>query len=112
MSEKMRIEDYKNETSTRKKIVCFDPTIHAGHIMTALTILVCSIGAWYNMKEQVNMIKSQSETQQAQINKLFANEEEIEKQIHTDIEKLQDENKQWFMRLDDKLDRKMDKKGM
>ena len=58
------------------------------------------------------MIKSQSETQQAQINKLFANEEEIEKQIHTDIEKLQDENKQWFMRLDDKLDRKMDKKGM
>lgn len=105
------LDDYKDNSSIRKKIFCFDPTIHAGHILTAITILFCSLSAWYNMRAQVDAIKTAQEKQQIQIDKIFSDSQLIQKDIHIDIQKLQDDNRQWFMRLDDKLDHKADKKG-
>lgn len=37
----------------------YDGTIHAGHILTALTIAVCTSGAWFTMQEQLAHVRYQ-----------------------------------------------------
>lgn len=113
MPQEFKVEEpyYQKGQVKHKPILRFDPTIHAGHVMTAITILFCSVGAWYNMREQVDAIKSSQDRQQTQIDRIISSEDANQKWIALEIEKMRDDNKQWFMRLDDKLDRKMDKKG-
>lgn len=105
------IRNHHESENFRKRIVTFDPTIHAGHIMTAVTILVCSITAWYNMREDIALLKKTQEQQAAQIAEITRESSDKGKDIYTVINKLRDESNQWFIRLDDKLDKKVDKKG-
>jgi predicted transcriptional regulator len=35
----------------------YDPVIHLGHILTAVSFIVFGIGAWYGIKSDVNVIQ-------------------------------------------------------
>ena len=99
----------------------FDPTIHAGHLLTAITIIFCSIGAWYDMKSSVTLIKEENARQDKRIEELSIIQKEESEQMNDSINalalmnkqemtKMRDDMNQWFMRLSDKLDTKADKR--
>ena len=93
------------DSSTINKKLWFgiDPTIHAGHILTAVTIVFCSLGAWYNLTSTVASLKEDALRQEKRIDK-------IEAATSGEVIKMRDDMNVWFMRIDDKLDKKMDKK--
>lgn len=99
----------------------FDPTIHAGHIITVITIIFCSIGAWYDMRSSVATIKEVNAQQDKELSDLRGSQEKQNDQISQDINALAAMNRQdmikireemniWFMRLSDKIDMKADKR--
>lgn len=89
--------------------------------MTAVTIIFCSLGAWYDMKSSVYIVKEENVRQAAQIEKVDTErkqkEQSLGEQILTsgaiqnqNVTKLRDDMNQWFIRINDKLDTKQDKR--
>jgi hypothetical protein len=99
----------------------FDPTIHAGHIVTAMTMIFCAVGTYYGMKGEIDLlkventqrekdiaaIKSESATNAAAMNGKIDAIVSVQRQ---EVGQLRDDMKSWFMNLDQKLDRKADKR--
>ena len=123
--EKLILDDKYSEQPEAKANakIRFDGTINTGHIFTIVAIIMCSIGAWYDVKTTVASQKVSIEHDETQIEK--DNKESMErdaaiqlliasnqKDNHQEIAGLRTEMNQWFMRLDEKLDKKADKKGM
>lgn len=105
----------------QKRMLEFDPTIHAGHVLTVLTIIFCSIGAWYDMRSSVAMVKEESARQEKELSTLRTQQKENVDRINDsinalalmgrqDTSKMRDDMNNWFMRLNDKLDTKADKR--
>ena len=99
----------------------FDPTIHAGHVMTAITIIVCTIGAWYGVKSDIATLTSENASRKSEIAEVRAdakmrdkeNDEKFDALLQRQeiqVSKLRDDMNNWFMNLDQKLDRKADKR--
>lgn len=107
--------------SQEHRWLAFDPTIHAGHLITAITIAACTLGAWYGMKGDIEMLKNENIQREKEIsvNKSEAVSANTAMQNKIDglvqvqrqeVGKLRDDMNQWFMNLDQKLDRKADKR--
>ncbi|WP_435007975.1 hypothetical protein P12x_005241 [Tundrisphaera lichenicola] len=99
----------------------FDPTIHAGHLITAATIIFCSIGAWYGVQADISTLKDENKDRKTEIVEVKAAAKEREKATEQKFDKLveaqqqgigklRDDMNSWFMNLDQKLDRKADKR--
>ena len=99
----------------------FDPTIHAGHVLTALTIILCSIGAWYNITTSIVVLKDENARQEVRMTKIEDDSKTKFNEIQSNLSaassdqrnqlvKIRDDMNSWFIRLDDKLDKKVDKK--
>jgi hypothetical protein len=103
------------------KWLAFDPTIHAGHLVTAVTILCCTLGAWYGMEQRLAILEKQDGQREKDIAAIKADAAQTNAAIQGKIDglvqvqreevgKLRDDMNQWFLNLDQKLDRKADKK--
>lgn len=112
-----KVEDIKKS----RKMFEFDPTIHAGHILTVLTIIFCTIGAWYDMKSSLIVVKEENSRQEKEISEIRQDQKDQTQAVNESISalalmnrqemvKMRDDMNQWFMRLSDKLDAKADKK--
>ena len=99
----------------------FDPTIHAGHIITAVTVAFCAVGSWYSLQGDISSLKSSDAAQTKRIDyveeKNETNRRETDQKIEALVKdsnqaliKLRDDMNGWFMALDQKLDRKADKR--
>jgi hypothetical protein len=100
----------------------FDPTIHAGHVLTAATIVFCSMGAWYNITTSILSLKEENSRQEVRMNKIEDESKvkfsEIQSNLtaasiaqHQELISIREDINKWFTRLDDKLDRKADKRN-
>ena len=103
------------------KYFAFDPTIHAGHLITAVTILCCTLGAWYGMDSRITVLERQDVQKEKEIAEVKADAASSSKDMNSKIDvivsvqreevsNLRNDMKSWFMSLDQKLDRKADKK--
>lgn len=103
------------------RMFAFDPTIHAGHLLTVFTIIFCSIGAWYDVKSSVALLKEENFRQEKEISQLRNDQKEQTEKFsesvnalalmsRQDITKMRDDMNTWFMRISDKLEAKQDKK--
>lgn len=108
-------------TEERKKYLSFDPTIHAGHVVTAITILFCAVGTYFGVQNdiaQLKLVDKAHDSRLADIEKHATDERErtdrkfdslVQENNHA-LSKLRDDMNNWFMTLNDKLDRKADKR--
>ena len=98
----------------------FDPTIHAGHVMTAGTIVICAIASWMSVQHDITDLKKGAAVRDQRITKAEERTESTRRESYDKIdrltesnnatlEKLRDDMNSWFMLLNDKLDRKADK---
>ncbi|OWK42210.1 hypothetical protein [Fimbriiglobus ruber] len=103
------------------KWLSFDPTIHAGHLITACSIIVCTLGMWYGMVGDINILKLQNIQREKEIAEVKAEAAATNSAVQGKIDalvqvqrqevgKLRDDMNGWFMNLDQKLDRKADKR--
>lgn len=108
-------------TEEGNKWLAFDPTIHAGHLITAFSIIACTLGAWYGMKTDIEMLKTENTQREKDIAAIKAEAANTNNATQTKIDglvqvqrqevgKLRDDMNAWFMNLDAKLDRKADKR--
>ena len=99
----------------------FDPTIHAGHVMTAITIIICTVGAWYGVKSDIATLTTENANRKMEIAEVLAdakvrdkeNDAKFENLVQAqrgEVGKLRDDMNNWFLNLDQKLDRKADKR--
>jgi hypothetical protein len=104
-----------------RRWLSFDPTIHAGHLVTAASIIICTCGMWYGVVGDINILKLQNLQREKDIEAIkadsLANSTIVNNKIdglvqiqRQEVGKLRDDMNQWFMNLDQKLDRKADKK--
>lgn len=103
------------------RMFSFDPTIHAGHVLTILTIIFCSVGAWYDVKSSVALLKEENFRQEKEISEVRDDQkvqtQELTENVNAlalmnrqDMNKMRDDMNAWFMRISDKLEMKQDKK--
>ena len=108
-------------TDEPRRWLSFDPTIHAGHVMTAVTILICATASWYGVQSDIKQLKDADTVQVKRLDKVEQDEkdnrQEVDRKINDLIKdnnqalaKLRDDMNGWFMALNDKLDRKADKR--
>jgi hypothetical protein len=101
----------KNEN---KWIPRFDPTVHLGHLINFVGIIF-GVGMIYAyLLSDVRALKDENIRQDRYIEKIeITNQESVSKLAdlqRPDLEKLRDDMNAWFMKLNDKLDSKQDKK--
>ncbi len=105
----------------RKGWFSFDPTIHAGHVMTALTIVACTVGGYIAIVSDINFLKQENDhrkleireetdARRADIVEVKANATELAKSVNSQYEGLRKDMNSWFMALYDKIDQKADKR--
>lgn len=105
----------------RGNIISFDSTLNFGHVLTVVSIIGCSFGAWYDVKSTIakqQMQIDENSTKIERYNEEAINRDKVTQQTFLDnqkeqrqeMAKLRDDMNNWFMKLDDKLDRKADKK--
>ena len=99
----------------------FDPTIHAGHIFIAAGIIASSIGMYYAVKSDITTLISENVSRKLEIAEIRADAKNHEaadsvkfdyvvQMQRNEVAKLRDDMNNWFMNLDQKLDRKADKR--
>ena len=104
-----------------QKWFSFDPTIHAGHIFIAAGIIASSIGMYYGVKSDITTLISENTSRKQEIAEVRADAKSRDKENdakfdslvqvqRSEVSKLRDDMNQWFMNLDQKLDRKADKR--
>lgn len=107
--------------TSKPRIFKYDGTIHAGHLLTILTIIVCTIGAWMQIKSDVAVLDHRSNEQESRLRDERTDREDADKDMELkiaavigaqrqEINKLRDDMNAWFMRLNDKVDIKEDKR--
>ena len=84
----------------------FDNTIHAGHVLTAVTIAACTAGAWFSMEADIRYLKDYKDRQQQEIAELRNQVARQGEDARAQIADLRKEMLDWFRRLDDKLEKK------
>lgn len=92
----------------------FDPTVHLGHLINFVGIIF-GVGMIYAyLLSDIRALKDENIRQDHYIEKIEAtNQESVSKLAdlqRRDLEKLRDDMNAWFMKLNDKLDSKQDKK--
>ncbi len=108
-------------SNNSRRWLSFDPTIHAGHVMTALTIAVSAAGIWFGMQNTISnhdaSIRHHSQRMDTIDARAAAERERTDRKFdtlvqdnNTALSKLRDDMQGWFMALSDKLDRKADKR--
>jgi hypothetical protein len=85
--------------TSRNRFIRFSPTINSGHIGIAATMIF----AWSQMRSDVNHLLSENDTRKTEIASLNTS-------VHGDIEKMEGRLSLRFDRIEDKLDKKADKK--
>jgi hypothetical protein len=109
------------DDQNQPKWLSFDPTIHAGHLITACSIIICTLGMWYGMVGDINILKLQNVQREKDIATIKADEIANAASVNSKIDgivaaqreevgHLRDDMKSWFLSLDQKLDRKADKR--
>lgn len=104
-----------------KKFISFDPTIHAGHLLTAITIIVSAAAIWFGTLNTVANHETALNKHEARMGvieaKASAERERTDRKFDSLVQdnnqalnKLRDDMQGWFMALNDKLDRKADKR--
>jgi ATP-dependent Zn protease len=107
--------------SSRARWLSFDPTIHAGHLITALTMIVCAVSTYYGMQGQIELLKLENVQREKDIASVKSEASSTTSAMNLKIDtivsvqrqevgQLRDDIKSWFMNLDQKLDRKADKR--
>jgi len=99
----------------------FDPTVHAGHLITATAVIFAAGGVYMSVQNDIAQLKKENSGYDKRISSVEnRNIEQDEKwemkyeQLAKDqsqiIGKLRDDMNAWFVRLEYKLDNKQDKK--
>jgi hypothetical protein len=83
----------------RNRFIRFSPNISTGHITLAAGIIF----AWATMRSDVSHLLTENDTRKLEI----AN---VNTSLHSDLEKMETRLSSRFDRIEDKLDRKADKK--
>jgi hypothetical protein len=104
-----------------KKLITFDPTIHAGHVLTAITIIVSAAAIWFGTlntvanhetalkqhTQRMDNIEAHASAERERTDRKF---DSLVQDNNQALNKLRDDMQGWFMALSDKLDRKADKR--
>lgn len=97
----------------RNKWLSFDPTIHAGHLIIVCGLIASVIGSYYVTQSDIAHLKSENVKRELEIaleaQERKADIETLRGTHNRAFEKLRDDMQSWFMKLNDKLDRKADK---
>lgn len=115
------MDDMADSTQSRGKYVRFNPTINAGHILTALTIAITGIGAWMQLRSDVNMLTTANQARQEEIAKVelkqendkkdfFSRMESTQTAMNQSVVELRSEITAGFSRIDARLDKRIDGK--
>ena len=96
--------DDDNQPPAKSRFIRFNPTINSGHIATAASVIIASVFAWAQLRTDVNRLLMENDIRKTEIEKVTSN-------VHEEIKDLQTTLGQRFDRLEDKLDRKVDKMG-
>lgn len=77
----MTLENEEVQIHGNRKWISFDPTLHAGHIMIIVTLLVGGTGAWYSVQARIDKLELEN-AQRVIDNNYVA---DIEKQHHAEL---------------------------
>lgn len=80
----------------------FDPTINAGHLLTAVVMLVAGFGAWSTLDKRVVVLEEQRKTQE----QIDRHQDQTSQQNMQQIRESLVEIKRNVERISDRLDRK------
>lgn len=75
------IENEEVKIEGSRKYISFDPTLHAGHIMIIITVIIAATGAWYVTQSRMDKLEMQN-AQRIIDNNYLA---QIEQQHHTEL---------------------------
>lgn len=89
------------ETSKQRRLH-FDPTINAGHLLTAVVMLVAGFGAWSTLDKRVVVLEEQRKTQ----DQIDRHQDQTSQQNMQQIRESLSEIKRNVERISDRLDRK------
>jgi Tfp pilus assembly protein PilO len=89
------------ETSKQRRLH-FDPTINAGHLLTAVVMLVAGFGAWSTLDKRVVVLEEQRKTQE----QIDRHQDQTSQQNMQQIRESLVEIKRNVERISDRLDRK------
>lgn len=89
-------------TDQGKRRLHFDPTINAGHLLTAVVILVAGFGAWSTLDKRVVVLEEQRKTQE----QIDRHQDQTSQQNMQQIRESLAEIKRNVERIGDRLDRK------
>ena len=95
--------------SRENRLFTYDGTIHAGHILTALTIAVCTAGAWFTMQEQLSNVREQVADIKLENKERDAQWRQDLRDINSTIAKGFDGTREELRYINEKLDKKQDK---
>jgi hypothetical protein len=92
----------------------FDPTVHLGHLINFVG-LIFGLGMIYAyLLSDMRALKEENARQDHYIEKIESDNHESVTRLaelqRKDLEKLRDDMNAWFMKLNDKLDNKQDKR--
>lgn len=104
----------------KNRFISFNPTVNTGHILTASSVIVASILAWAQLRNDVNYLIENDKSRKAEIANIEAKREADKAElwlkstnwqgaVQDEIKELRRDITIGFNRLDDKLDRKQDK---
>jgi Tfp pilus assembly protein PilO len=89
-------------TEQPRKRLQFDPTINAGHLLTAVVMLVAGFGAWSTLDKRVVVLEEQRKTQE----QIDRHQDQTSQQNMQQIRESLVEIKRNVERISDRLDRK------
>lgn len=104
----------------QNRFVRFNPTINAGHILTAGSVIMASLLAWAQLRSDVSVLLDENKTRKTEI-ELISSKRETDRidlyqkitssqtTLDNQIKDLHTEITNRFNRLEDKLDQKEDK---
>ena len=98
----------------KKRVISYDPVIHAGHILTALSMALSTLVWAVILRADVAALQGDVATVRQQVDK---NDEKNDNKIMLAKSELKEsvtmiraDMNTWFVRLDEKLDNKQDKR--
>lgn len=111
----------KVDRRKKGKMLTFDPTVHAGHLINAVAIFTAALGIYYSMKYDIASLQQESKRQEAALIRIDEDRQKKEDELSQSIAatamiqrqemvKFRDDMNSWFIRINDKLDTKQDKR--
>lgn len=117
------MDDTDSETPSKSRFIRFNPTINSGHILTAFSVIIASALAWAQLRSDVNVLVESDKARKQEIASIETQREadrsdilqkltSSQSALHEEMKEMRGDIVQHLNRLDDKLDRKEDKRNV